>query len=276
MEIVSRRVTLLHRGAPSSHTVEFVRLADGHWSSDALFAVRYGEGETVYRRALVLRAFPHQPTIIVENRDFAPFRDLPAELLGWADRMTAGIRGIPTSSAPENSDRDEVRFARLVETHLPPELVTTAAPGEPDEGILDELCACPVCPDCEEPLDPAGGSRCAECADACPPYFAPASASAPSAYAPLPGVYLHGTLEDRAGTDALLAIDAPSLVDRLLAGSTRVECEAYVMLGSTQIEAIAVLWRRGPDDVRGLVVESGDEVAIEYAEARAAELADSL
>jgi hypothetical protein len=114
--IVSRYVVIAGEPKERSRAVEFARLPDGRWSSDALFAVRYGSGETVYRRALVIDELSIGP-IVATDASFPSFREASPELLGWALRIGSGLPGIATSSAPENNDRDAVRLARLLEAH---------------------------------------------------------------------------------------------------------------------------------------------------------------
>ena len=330
MEIIKRSVELRLRDRIVAHEIELVRMVDGRWSSDALFALRYGDGVTVYRRALSLPGFPSAGPIRIGAADFPPFRELAPELLGWANRPSLGIKGFETSAASENNDRDEVRFARLLEAHLPPELLAAAsstrsigdrcvscgrstAPGSdrfvnrvsaamsagraewlPAAERLSEItlegwscaacltpseearCICPACVECEDPAVATVGDRCVGCAEVCPPFFAPTDRAPSVSYRPISGVYLHGTLEDLAGTDQLLAVDAPTLADWLLGEMLRVESEAYLLLGDRTIEAVLFLWRRGAGEVRGLLVDSADEAGRDYAEARASERSDAL
>lgn len=338
MAIVSRHVVIAGEPKERARSIEFARLPDGRWSSDALFAVRYGSGETVYRRALVIDEPPIGP-IVASDASFPPFREASPELLGWALRIGSKLPGIATSSAPENSDRDAVRLARLLEAHvepprdLPPpyyyddgnpvrfirvgdrclfcgadtartpetigrrqkgEITSTLSRWYPLEERdqltnligwictpcgLGDPCACPVCPDCELTVSEPGLARCSECLIACPPHFASAALGGlPVAYRPIEGIHAHGLLERRLGVDRLLAIDAPHLADRLLGAELRIESEAYLREADRTSEALLVLWRRGPGahEVRGLLVDSADEEAIAYAEARAAERSDVL
>lgn len=92
-------------GTPVARTVFFRSWpGSGRWWSDPVFAVRFGGGTIVHRRAIAARGDNSAPTVDLPlESGIAPFRDAQPHLLGWAEGSGLG-RGIAITADPADAD----------------------------------------------------------------------------------------------------------------------------------------------------------------------------
>jgi len=94
----------------------------GRWRSDAVVAVRRGQGQTIYPAAINLgKSEAASGQVTLRPRHLDPFRGLAPRLIGWADRPDIGWRGgIKPTADRSNWDRDGVSPACIAAP--PPDL----------------------------------------------------------------------------------------------------------------------------------------------------------
>lgn len=129
--------------------LDFVRLPDGSWQSNAVLAVRRARGKTVY--ALAVHLDPDEvrySRLSLSERHLGGFRELEPVIVGWADRPEIGWRGdLAPDAEPEHCDIDAVFAARNEPLHL-----HEASTGQWVEG-------CPACGRVADNWIPANAGR---------------------------------------------------------------------------------------------------------------------
>jgi hypothetical protein len=114
--IVPFRIALrIHGGARfgaekilPAREIGFRTLPNGVLASDALVALRYGRGRSIYPRSIILpRGSRPDGTLQIGARDFLPFRDAAPVVLGWARRPELRFAGSVEVDADQiHWDRD--------------------------------------------------------------------------------------------------------------------------------------------------------------------------
>ena len=121
------RSTVVLPGKPGQRDLQFHRLSDGTWGSDAIVAVRRGKaGEKVYAEAVHVPRGTLPAKVVVAPANLRPLFDLPPTILGWiGQRDNPSQCVLAWTCDPSLCDADYVSDP----TAQPPESMALPHPG---------------------------------------------------------------------------------------------------------------------------------------------------
>ncbi len=137
-----REVEIVLSGRPGRRATFSHARFEQRWCSDAIVAVCRGVGRTVYPAAITISDEEAASGKVRLNPSvhLAPFRDLPARVIGWAHRPDIGWHGEVAPTADRtNWDSDWALAARTrvsAPVAAPPASVPSAPPAVNDGRLL--------------------------------------------------------------------------------------------------------------------------------------------